>query len=342
MHRPLSGAPALPSGAHATVHARVRPQVPARHRGPAGRRRHPRGARHLGLGFPGGYVGVDVFFVISGFLITRQLMDEFARTEHASRSRVSTPGGCGGSCPPPPCVIVGTMLACWKWDSPLQVQSDALDGLFSAFSGINWRLARNGTNYFAVGAPPSPFQHFWSLAVEEQFYVVWPALLLTVGAARGPPLRTAGSRWCGRCWPSWRSRWCLTATTTVSSPSWAYFGTQTRAWELAFGALIAVTVDVWTRMPPASRRQMSWLGLGMIALSALRSAVGTVYPGTAVMLPVTGSALVIAGGCPGWSRSGELLLKRRPFQFVGTGVATRGISPTGRSSSSCRWPSATR
>ena len=109
----------------------------------------------------------------------------------------------------------------------------------------------------------------------------------------------------------------LSAATTVSSPSWAYFGTQTRAWELALGAFVGVTVTMWTRMPPALSCQMSWAGLIMITISALTFDAGTVYPGTAVILPVIGSAFVIAGGCPGWERSGELLLKRRPFQFVG-------------------------
>ncbi len=109
----------------------------------------------------------------------------------------------------------------------------------------------------------------------------------------------------------------LSIRTTGSSPSWAYFGTQTRAWELALGALLAVTVDVWTRMPPALASQMSWVGLGLIGLSSIVFTSSTEFPGAAVILPVTGSAFVIAGGCPGWSRSAEWMLKRRPMQFLG-------------------------
>jgi peptidoglycan/LPS O-acetylase OafA/YrhL len=271
---------------------------------------------HLGLGFPGGYVGVDVFFVISGFLITRQLMGEVSRTNsisfrrfYARRVRRILPAAT--------VVIIGSMLACWKWDSPLQVKSDALAGLYSAFSGINWRLAAGGTNYFSVGTTPSPFQHFWSLAVEEQFYVIWPVLLLAIGVL-------AGRRYGRRKSVVWTLLLIMAASlylsirTTGSSPSWAYFGTQTRAWELAFGALIAVTVDVWTRMPPALASQMSWLGLGLIGLSSIAFTSSTEFPGTAVILPVVGSACVIAGGCPGWSRSAEWLLKRRPMQFLGS------------------------
>ena len=293
---------------------------------------------HLGLGFPGGYVGVDVFFVISGFIITRQLGAELNRTDrisfrefYARRARRILPAAT--------VVIVGTVLACWKWDSPLQVKSDASDGLFSALSAINWRLAVNGTNYFQASSPPSPFQHFWSLSVEEQFYAVWPVLLLVIGVA-------AGSRYGRRKSLVWvlliimSASLALTITTTASSPSWAYFGTQTRAWELAFGALLAVTVDCWTRMPPALASQMSWLGLGMITLSAFSYNSSTEYPGSAVVLPVLGSAFVIAGGSPGWSRSAELVLRQAPGPVSGQDVVFAGTSCTGRFWSSPRWPSA--
>jgi peptidoglycan/LPS O-acetylase OafA/YrhL len=270
---------------------------------------------HLSLGFPGGYVGVDVFLVISGFLITRQLADELSRTDrisfrgfYARRIRRILPAAT--------VVIVGTVLACWKWDSPLRVKTDAVDGLFSAFSGINWRLAENGTDYFQAGSLPSPFQHFWSLAVEEQFYALWPVLLLVIWLAAG---RRHGHRKIvvRALLAIMAGSLVLSIMTTASSPSWAYFGTQTRAWELAFGALLAITVDIWTRMPPALASQISWLGLAMIMFSAFAYTSSTEYPGSAVVLPVTGAAFVIAGGCPGWSRSAELILKVRPAQFLG-------------------------
>jgi peptidoglycan/LPS O-acetylase OafA/YrhL len=270
---------------------------------------------HLGLGFPGGYVGVDVFFVISGFLITTQLANEFIRDNrislrrfYARRARRILPAAT--------VVIIATLLASWRWDSPLRVKSDTVDGLFSAFSGINWRLAANGTDYFQASLPPSPFQHYWSLAVEEQFYAVWPALLLAVGLV-------AGRRFGRRTSLIWTltliiaGSLFLSVTTTQSSPSWAYFGAQTRAWELGLGALLALSVTAWTRMPPALACQMSWLGLGLIVFSALIFTSSTPFPGTVVIVPVIGSALVIAGGCPDWRRGAELVLKWRPMQVVG-------------------------
>jgi peptidoglycan/LPS O-acetylase OafA/YrhL len=271
---------------------------------------------HLHLGFPGGYIGVDVFFVISGFLITRQLMGESDRAGritfsgfYARRARRILPAAT--------VVVIGTVLACAKWDSPLRVKSsDTMDGIFAAFSGINWRLASTGTSYFQNSSLPSPFQHFWSLAVEEQFYLVWPAILLGVGVmAARKNRRRASLIWVLLLIMA--VSLLLSILTTRSSPSWAYFGVQTRMWELAFGALLAITVDVWTRMPPAFASQMSWLGLGLIVLSSLVYHSSTEYPGSAVIMPVVGSAFVIAGGCPGWSRSAELVLRQRPMQFLG-------------------------
>ena len=270
---------------------------------------------HAGIALPGGYVGVDVFFVISGFLISRQLMTELDSTSrisfrkfYARRARRILPAAT--------LVIVVTLLAAWKWYPPLQVKSATVDGMDSALSVVNWRFAIQGTDYFQATTTVSPFQHYWSLSVEEQFYMLWPALLLGLAVFLGKRFgRRAALVWSVLAIIAVSLFFSL--TTTDTSPSWAYFGSQTRAWELAFGALLAITVTVWTRMPPALASQMSWLGLGMIVLAAIIYNDSTVYPGAAVMLPVVGSVFVIAGGCPGWPRGAEYVLKRRPMQFLG-------------------------
>jgi peptidoglycan/LPS O-acetylase OafA/YrhL len=132
---------------------------------------------HSKLALGGGFVGVDIFFVISGFLITKHIHDEILskgtfslKSFYARRILRILPASIF--------VLVLTLVASFIWLSPLQMVSYAWDGLLASFSGLNYRLAVTGTDYFASTTTPSPFQHFWSLAVEEQFYLVWPLLIL--------------------------------------------------------------------------------------------------------------------------------------------------------------------
>jgi hypothetical protein len=131
---------------------------------------------HAGLGgLAGGYVGVDVFFVISGFLITTLLVKELGRSGtislrrfYARRATLLLPAST--------VVILVTLIGSWLWLPATRFRSITLDALSSTFYGINWRLAAEGTDYLNATAAPSPLQHLWSLAVEEQFYFVWPLL----------------------------------------------------------------------------------------------------------------------------------------------------------------------
>jgi peptidoglycan/LPS O-acetylase OafA/YrhL len=269
---------------------------------------------HAGLVVHGGYIGVDVFFVISGFLITRQLVEELERDGrvsfsrfYARRARRILPAGT--------LVIVATLLGAWAWMSPLRIPSLSRDAIASALSVVNFRLAEQGTNYFNAGAPPSALQHYWSLSVEEQFYACWPLLLFG--------LFLLGRRRRGVSVVAWGLvaiivvSFALSVIVTSQSASWAYFGTQTRAWELALGALLAVGLHQLNRLPRALSAQMAWLGLGMILLAAFLFDGATAYPGSAVALPVVGAALVIAGGSGASRRGAELVLGRRPMQFFG-------------------------
>lgn len=270
---------------------------------------------HAGIVFTGGYVGVDVFFVISGFLITRQLADEmeaknsinFAKF-YARRFRRIIPAAT--------IVLIATLLAAWKWLSPLRIPSITQDAVFAAISGINWRLAENGTDYLQSGVAPSPFQHYWSLSVEEQFYVVWPLILIISASLVG--------RFLGRQRAVIISllliimfSFYLSVTITASSAPWAYFGSQTRAWELGLGALVAVTANTWFRLPRMIASLTTWLGSALICWAAWTFTDLTVYPGYAVAVPVVGAALVIVGGCASPRWSAEMLLRLWPMQFLG-------------------------
>lgn len=134
---------------------------------------------HSKLALPGGFIGVDIFFVISGFLITKHLHDEVVKTGTVSLKsfyarRVLR------IFPASMLVLLLTLLGAFLFLSPLQLINYCWDAFFAAISGLNYRLAVTGTDYFQSTTTPSPFQHFWSLAVEEQFYLIWPLLILII------------------------------------------------------------------------------------------------------------------------------------------------------------------
>jgi peptidoglycan/LPS O-acetylase OafA/YrhL len=267
-------------------------------------------ANHAGLGLVhGGYVGVDVFFVISGFLITLHLFRELQRT-----GRIGFGAFYGRRIvrllPASTVVVIATVAAAWTWMSPVQAKAVVFDALSAAAYGINVRLAVLGTDYLSAELEPSPLQHFWSLAVEEQFYFIWPLLLLAAAGRAGNTRRAAVA---------------LTVLGVVSfavcvwqtghSQPWAYFGIQARAWELAAGALVALAAERLARLPGAAAA--TWLGLAAIVASALLFDETTRFPGTAALLPVTGAVLVIAGGCARPRAGAVALLGTRPMQGIG-------------------------
>jgi peptidoglycan/LPS O-acetylase OafA/YrhL len=308
-----------------TATVAARPVVPAG--GPALRRFRPdiEGLRavavvtvvlaHAGLALPGGFVGVDVFFVISGFLITRQLVDELDARGRVDLARFYA-RRCRRILPAATLVLLVTLLACWWWLSPLRVPAVTLDAALAAVSGVNWRLGVTGTDYFAATTAPSPFQHYWSLSVEEQFYLVWPLLLvasaLLLGRAVGRTRAVVGVLAVVIA-----GSFGLSVVLTATAAPLAYFGSHTRAWELALGALVAVTARRWARLPGAAAAALTWLGLGLIALAAVGFTEAVPYPGSLAAVPVLGAALVVAGGCAAPRGGAEVLLRLPPMQVAG-------------------------
>jgi peptidoglycan/LPS O-acetylase OafA/YrhL len=247
-------------------------------------------AYHCGLPLiSGGYIGVDVFFVISGFLITGLLLREAQRT-----GRVSIPRFYARRAlrllPASTVVVVATVAASAVWLPPLRLAEIVSDALHTSIYSMNWRLAAVGTDYLSAESAPSPLQHFWSLAVEEQFYLVWPLLLLIVVRRGGRGLTAV-----------------LTVLTAVSlvvsvwqtehNAGWAYFGAHTRAWELGAGALVAVGAVRLRHLAPAPAKLLIGGGLTAIVVASLSFTAATPFPGYAALLPVLGTAAVIAGGC---------------------------------------------
>ncbi|MFD0581153.1 acyltransferase family protein [Dactylosporangium darangshiense] len=265
----------------------------------------------------GGYVGVDVFFVISGFLITTQLYGELQAHHTISVSRFYARRATR-LLPASITVLVATLVAAYFWLPPTRFPSTALDALTSTFYGINWRLAAEGVDYLNAGAPPSPLQHFWSLAVEEQFYLAWPLLLLASSLA-----------WRWRRTKLSRTAIVLTLLAagglsfyagvqqTRDAAPWAYFGAHTRAWELALGALVAILAPALARMPKALAAVLTWLGLAAVVASALLFTDKTPFPGYAAALPVGGSGLMIAGGCAAAAGGVVAVFRLAPLQWLG-------------------------
>ncbi|CAM5266207.1 Acyltransferase OS=Streptomyces tendae OX=1932 GN=GUR47_23605 PE=4 SV=1 [Streptomyces tendae] len=260
----------------------------------------------------GGYIGVDVFFVISGFLITSLLLRELAATGRVSLRSFYARRALR-LLPASSLVIAVTLGGAWLFLSKARLAEYAGDALAGTLYVVNFRLAAAGTDYLAQNSPPSPFQHVWSLAVEEQFYLVWPVLLLLtwrIARGRRGPVAVPLAALCA-------VSFAAGVLMTNASAPWAYFGSLTRAWELGAGALLALAATRLNRLPAALAAPLSWLGLACVALAALRYDDETPFPGHHALLPVAGAVLVLAGGCVPTAYGAGRLLERRPLVWLG-------------------------
>lgn len=268
----------------------------------------------------GGYIGVDVFFVISGFLITGQLVRELDRTNrirlpefYARRVRRLLPAALT--------VIVFSVLAT-LFILPLSSLAENLrEILASTFYVENWALAVNSVDYLAAANEASTVQHYWSLSLEEQFYLFWPLLML--GAA------ALGVRfWSGK---RWRALLAVAAAVTVlslvysivatqTSPAQAYFNTFTRVWEFGIGALLALLPALLPALRPRRAWQsnvVGYLGIAMILGAGYFYDKSTPFPGWTALVPVLGTALVISASHHGRWWDATRILSIRPMRFVG-------------------------
>ncbi|WP_416954508.1 acyltransferase family protein [Nocardioides sp. T5] len=246
----------------------------------------------------GGFVGVDVFFVISGFLITGLLLREHEKTGRISflafyrrRAKRILPAAL--------VVLAVTVAASAVIFGQGRARSTATDAVWAALFAGNWRFAAQSTDYFQADGPVSPIQHYWSLSVEEQFYFVWPWVMLGILALlarRHVPVRQA-RRFVGAV---------LLVVTLASfvwalyesavNPNQAYFSTFSRVWELGVGALLAVAAPVAHRIPDAVRPALAWAGLAAMTASLWVVTPASTFPAPWAALPVLATALVIAAG----------------------------------------------
>ena len=260
-------------------------------------------------GTTGGFVGVDVFFVLSGFLITGILLRERERTGHidlvafyARRARRILPAAA--------VVLVAILVASWFMLAPLDLPRVAGDAVAAALSVGNIRFAAGARDYFGADVTPSPILHYWSLGVEEQFYFVWPALLILATRSRRPRL-AAGVVLGVLVVVSYLAAWVLTGLAS----NWAFYSLPTRAWELGLGGLLAATAMQHERLSSRIAVPLGWLGLAAMLAGTVLILPSTPYPGVAALLPAVGSAAVILSG----QRRGSVatLLALPPLRFLG-------------------------
>ncbi len=270
-------------------------------------------AAHAGVPFlRGGFVGVDVFFVISGYLIAGLLYREVLLTGRVSigafwarRARRILPAAT--------LVTVVTVLLSLAWMSLVDARQVVVDALWASAFAANVQFAQQGVDYFNAveGVGPSPLQHYWSLAVEEQFYVVWPLLLVlcvvvttffTKGGQRRVerlPRRAVLTMLVVLTLAS--LLWSVHATQT--SPATAYFSTLTRAWELGVGAMVAlVPQPSLRRLTRSSLETIAVIGAVLLLAACMLISRQTPFPGLAAVLPVTGAAMLIMAGGAGDGR----------------------------------------
>ena len=253
---------------------------------------------------PGGFAGVDVFFVISGYLITGGLLKTRPRLADFWLRRIRR------LLPSALLVILVTIVAAF-WLVPPGARGDfGGDAIASTFYFENWWLVSASADYFAA-VEPSPFQHFWSLAVEEQFYLVWPILILALGLWGAGRANVVRARIAFGVVFAVSLAWSIVQSNT--EPTVAYLSTFTRAWEFAVGALIATGLS-FAKLGRSTRLWLALLGFGLLVAAAFWLTEAMTFPGWIALWPVLGTALVIAAQV---DFGAATLRVARPATFVG-------------------------
>lgn len=262
----------------------------------------------------GGFIGVDVFFVISGFLITQHLLSDVltkGRVDfgqfYRRRFRRILPMAL--------LVIAVTVAASFMAFWPWQAQTFSIDGIWAALFVSNIAFAARGVDYFA-SEHASVFQHYWSLSVEEQFYLVWP--LIIAGAGLFATRKIDRRRWIlltaiavGAASFAWA---CFD---TYRSPAEAYFSTFTRGFEFAIGGAIAIAAPSLGDVPRTLRRGLSLLGILGIGASVWIVNPIAGFPGPMALFPAITAGLFIAAGTGTGERISAWPLTARPITYIG-------------------------
>lgn len=286
-------------------------------------------AYHAGVpGISGGFIGVDLFFVLSGYLIIGLMAAEVAKTGKISlsnfwarRARRLLPASI--------LVIATTLFISSKVYGFFERKEVATDAIWATLFGANWRFAQQDTDYLAADRDPSPLLHFWSLGVEEQFYMVAPLFFVLVSML----MWFKGKRHPRRVNVFPRSLVATTLSLVIVSSlaysvhlsstnqPYAFFGTHSRAWQLAAGGLLAVVLPVLPAVGRGLGTLLSVVGLAMFTACALLlseggQVLGLSYPSYLAVGPTVAGLLLLAGGSGAQTPVGWML-SLRPLTFVG-------------------------
>ena len=263
---------------------------------------------HCGISWlAGGFVGVDIFFVISGYLITGLLAREYLETSSidlggffARRARRLLPA----------CVVVliSTALAAALLLAPQEIEASAHAVLAASLYASNIFFDHSSSDYFAEAVQRNPLLHTWSLGIEEQFYLLWPWLILCVARLRRTRTWILGALAA--------SSFACGVLATRHAPTFAFYELPARAWEFAAGGLLALTIV------PSVRARL-WavasgiMGAAMILVTMLLVKGGSAFPGWIAVLPVAGTLLVLFAGAAAPRRGVSTVLAVTPLQFLG-------------------------
>ncbi|GAA2044980.1 hypothetical protein GCM10009819_35250 [Agromyces tropicus] len=265
---------------------------------------------------PAGYMGVDVFFVVSGFLITGLLLRETERTGRISlrdfylrRARRILPAAMA--------VLVAVTVMTFAVVPRFEWRSWLREVVASALYFENWLLAADSQDPARDDLASTPVQHFWSLSVEEQFYLGWPLLIIAAtwfAARRARDPRRALLVVLGAASVA---SFAHSVVLTTQDHNLAYFSTFTRTWEFGVGGILAILAPAVAAGRDRLRSAIGWLGLALIAVPILAFASPEFFPGVVVLVPVLGTLAVIWAGMPEGRMSPARLTGLRAAQWTG-------------------------
>ena len=273
---------------------------------------------HAELAFgEGGFVALDTFFVLSGFLITGLLLKEIDKTDNLSLSafyarRVRR------LLPLAVTVLIFVLVASSLLYSPVQNDRVAGDVVAASLYVVNWHFAAQEVDYFAVDPDDSPLQHFWTLSVEEQVYLVWPVLLLLALVLARPRGQRAVRR----------ALWGVVAGVGIPAFVYsvfildyaghaAYFSTIPRAWEFAVGGALALALPRALKLRPAISAVLTWGGLATIVGTSLLLTEEMPYPGALALAPTLATVAILIAGTATVPVLPIRLLSRPTMQYLG-------------------------